>query len=338
MSGQFLRFLTMLQQVPTAPKKTTTRDLQTALEQHGVAVSQRTIQRDLKSLMAVLPGLQVDGARDFPGWSWSRDVKLMDLPHMDVNVALTFQLADYFLRQLFPPSVLAHLQPYFERAEAVLQVGSAGYDRWRQKVRFLSRTQPLIAARIDDEVVAAVYRSLFEGRQFRGRYVKRDGDEVEYDINPLGLIFRESVVYLVATVWHYRDVRHFALHRFRSCRVQDEPALVPEGFNLDEYIAQGSFFYVPCETAQIELQIRFYQGAGYHLLETPLSHDQQCRLLTEDEVEIQATVADSAQLRWWLLGFGAKVKVIAPSALRLEMREIAGEMVRLYDEREGELS
>ncbi len=69
MSGQFLRYLTMLQQMPTVPKKTTTRDLQTALEQHGFTVSQRTIQRDLKSFMAVLPGLQVDDARDFPGWS-----------------------------------------------------------------------------------------------------------------------------------------------------------------------------------------------------------------------------------------------------------------------------
>ncbi len=75
-----------------------------------------------------MPGLQVDDEKDFPGWSWSKDALLLDLPAMDNNMALTFQLADHFLSKMFPPSVLKQLKPYFDSANNVLQaVDNTGY-------------------------------------------------------------------------------------------------------------------------------------------------------------------------------------------------------------------
>ena len=53
----------------------------------------------------------------------------------------------------------------------------------------------------------------------------------------------------------------------------------------------------------IRLSFRIEKEAGFHLLETPLSADQQVVEL-EDAYEITATVVDSAMLEWWLRGFG----------------------------------
>ncbi len=324
---KFLRQWTMLQLVPRFPRKTTTRTLKNLLSEKGFEVTQRTIQRDMKTLAKVMPGLQTDGGKDIPGWSWSKDSLLHDIPAMDGNMALTFQLADHFLKTMFPPSVLNQLKPYFDSADNVLQmVDNSGYVNWGDKIRILSRTQQLIPATIQEDVVAVIYEALFKEKQFRGRYVRRGGDEVEYDIHPLGLIFRESVVYLVATIWNYHDPRHLALHRFKQCDLLENDAVSPEGFDLDVYLKSGSFEYAEDDGAMIRIKLLFRPSAGQHLYETPLSKDQIISENDDGELLIEATVRNSGQLRWWLLGFGHYVEVLEPKELRVDFEETALEL------------
>lgn len=331
MNNKFLRQWTMLRHVPRYPAKTTTRALNEILQEKGFKVTQRTIQRDLKTLAAIMPGLQVDDEKDFPGWFWKKDTMLHDVPIMDSNLALTFKLADHFLQKMFPPAIINQLKPYFDSADAVLKtIDNRNYQHWQEKVRILSRTQQLIPATIREDVVAVIYEALFNNKQFRGRYLRMHGDEVEYDLHPLGLIYRESVVYLVATVWDYHDPRHFALHRFKHCELSEQDSKVPESFDLDSYIAAGSFEYGETDNETIQLKAVFFAGAGRHLQETPLSSDQVTTELEEGQIQVEATVKDSGQLRWWLLGFGSRVEVLEPEALRTEFGEIAEEMFAIY--------
>lgn len=70
---------------------------------------------------------------------------------------------------------------------------------------------------------------------------------------------------------------------------------------------------------------------AHMLRETPLSLDHTIMDLNEERVIVQATVHDSSELRWWLLGFGVQVEVIAPIALRREMQGTALAMAELYN-------
>ena len=331
MNNIFLRQLTMLRHIPRLPKKIPTKKLTEILAEKGFEVTQRTIQRDLKTLASVLPGLQVDNHKDLPGWSWSKETQLRDIPTMDGNMALTFQMVDHFLKNTFPPSVLSQLNPYFDSANHVLDtLDNSGYNHWQDKVRILPRTQPLIPANIDENVITVIYEALFKGTQIRARYKTRSGDEVEYDLHPLGLIFRESVVYLVATIWDYHDLRHLALHRFKQCELLDKKVAVSEGFNLDKYLAAGSFEYCEKENETIKLKAIFFDRTGHHLLETPLSNDQETSELNDDQLQVEATVKNSAQIRWWLMGFGDGVEVLEPEELREEFTEIAENLLDIY--------
>jgi predicted DNA-binding transcriptional regulator YafY len=47
-------------------------------------------------------------------------------------------------------------------------------------------------------------------------------------------------------------------------------------------------------------------------------------------VLVEATVADTRQLRWWLLGFGGRVEVLEPEGLRGEMKGHAERMAGRY--------
>src|SRR5690606_32683608 len=135
--SDWLQKLILLQAIPRHPSRIGTRDLQEHLANHGFSVSLRTVQRDLKQLAAVLPGLGNDGNRDATGWFWKTDAPLIHLPALDPALALAFKLGENFLRPQLPEAVLAPLEPYFKAAEAVLaESGESNYRRWPDKVRF----------------------------------------------------------------------------------------------------------------------------------------------------------------------------------------------------------
>jgi predicted DNA-binding transcriptional regulator YafY len=328
----FYRQLLMLQRIPRFPKKTSARDLGDFLKEKGFDVSIRTIQRDLKEMAETFPDLRGDGKKDMQGWSWLRETTVHDIPNINEPMAFTFHLAETFLANLIPPSALQLLQPYFAHSKDILR-HSRGYAQWGRHVRILSRTQPLIPAGIPREVIEVVYESLFRQKQFRGRYRKRGGDEAEYVFHPLGIIFRESVIYLVATVWEYQDPLHFALHRFKHCEPLPGDAVPPTDFNLDAYLASGTFQYPEVEGGKIKLVAFFSSGAADHLAETPLSDDQELNPKKDGRVEVSATVTDSSQLRWWLLGFGDYVEVVRPKKLRVEFESIAEHLATMYRKR-----
>ena len=87
---------------------------------------------------------------------------------------------------------------------------------------------------------------------------------------------------------------------------------------------------------KIKLKAIFYGGddardhPATHLRETPLSPDQRVTNLSDGKVQVEATVKDTSQLRWWLQGFGSLVEVVGPNGLREEMAETAQKMAGRY--------
>jgi predicted DNA-binding transcriptional regulator YafY len=64
--------------------------------------------------------------------------------------------------------------------------------------------------------------------------------------------------------------------------------------------------------------------------ETPLSDDQKIVTKHDGHKQVTATVKNSLQLRWWLLGFGEYVEVIKPKFLRDEFIEISQSLGKMY--------
>jgi len=149
----------------------------------------------------------------------------------------------------------------------------------------------------------------------------------------LGLVFKGGVAYLVCTFWRYTDIRQVVLHRVQHAEVLEGPAIVPEGFDLDRYIDEGEFSYPVGEPLRLEAV--FSHGAAFHLHDTPLSVDQVIVELGHERVLLRASVENTAELRWWLLGFGELVEVLAPADLRDEFRERAAAMAARYQPRAG---
>jgi hypothetical protein len=63
-----------------------------------------------------------------------------------------------------------------------------------------------------------------------------------------------------------------------------------------------------------------------HLAKCLLAPDQELTPEGRDLVRVRATVLDTKELRWWLLGFGEQVTLLAPTRLRDRMRETVASM------------
>lgn len=321
----------ILRMIPRAPQKIDGAAIESRLRAEGfTATTRRTIQRDLEKLATLFPIACHDTSKPY-GWYWTREAPTFDMPGMDPATALTFFLAERFLSRLFPRSTMDTLHPYLISARQVLdKLTENRLRKWPEKVRIISRGQPLGTPEIKSGVAEVVYEALLQERRFRTKYRRRgETGYQERIVNPLGLIIQEQVTYLVATLWDYDDVILLSLHRMESAELLKEPSRIPEDFNLQDYLDNGELQF-PEGEKPLKLAVMFDPDAGAHLLETPLSDDQTVKEQNDGRLLVKATVADTARLRWWLLGFGDKVEVVKPKGLRAEFGKIAQEMQCLY--------
>jgi predicted DNA-binding transcriptional regulator YafY len=189
----------------------------------------------------------------------------------------------------------------------------------------------LQAPQIDPDILFSVYHGLLFSRQLKVMYRRRGDDHAEERvIHPLGLVAVDQIHYLVGTFWDYADLKHLALHRIEAVVELDDPAHVPEGFDLQAYVGSGAFGY-PEGEGSLKLKALFDGFTAQQFKETPLSDEQKLTERRDGRVLVQAEVRDTAQLRWWLQGFGAAVEIIGPKRLRDEFAESSRRLAEIYD-------
>ncbi len=314
-----LRLLAMLRAIPRRPPGITSKELRARLAARGYEVSKRTVERDLVKLCDQFPLVTEGSHPEF--WSWMPGAPEQTLPGHDPISALTWQLVDEYLQPLLPIGVRKELEPQFQSARDFLkEAGSGKLRRWKQRVRYLPRAMPLPPPKIEPEVLEAVYTALLEGRKLEVHYRSRGRERSRpLTLNPLGLVVQETVYYLVTVVEPFEDTVHTALHRMSRPVVLESAVREPKGFDLGAHIQAGRFQYA--SGRMIRLVARFDPFAAQSLLEAPISDDQEAETLSDERVEIAATVMESNQLLWWLLGFGSNVEVVAPRELRATLSQ-----------------
>lgn len=316
----FERLIRMLDLIPVSPRRITARELHNKLLKDGFVVSKRTVERDLLQLSENF-GIFNDDANSPYGWSWDKDCPHLSLPGLTPDEALTFKLAEAHLAQIMPVSLLNNIKPYFFQADKVLHnpLLYQNYSKWLDKVKVVHPWQPLIAPEIDQSVLAKAHQATLDEKQLNLMYQSRNSDDAQpRTVNPLGIVIRGYISYLVCSISPFTDIRLLAMHRIRNAEVTNKPSEIPCNFILDDYLETGALGYTIEEGKRIVVTLKFDKGAGLHLIESPLS-EKQTTIETENHIEITANVMDTMQLRWWILGFGSNIEVVSPANLKAEI-------------------
>lgn len=298
----------------------TTRDLAERLE-----VSERTIHRDMDALSSA--GIPVVAERG-KGGGWGLlehyQTTLTGLNLAEIQALFlprpTHVLADLGWSQAFEAALLKLLAALpaanRQQVEAMgqrIHVDPTGWHRWKEEMLSFPVLQTAV----------------WQERQVFLSYERGNGKRVERLVNPLGLVAKGSVWYLVAAV--EKEVRSYRISRVQQAVLTDSPCIHPVGFNLADYWQRSLVEFkanLPCYRVRVRVvseAISWLRYAGYFAqieqIDAPDS-DGWIPVTLRFDVEKAACA--------YVLGFGAQMEVIEPLELRDRILQAAKEAVALY--------
>lgn len=327
-----LRLFALLRLIPSEPHRIATPTLLEKLRDRGFSVTLRSIQRDLNRLSTPF-SLQCDDSETPFRWSFTREAPLK-LEDMDAPTALALFLSESHLSPILPQSVLDQLSPQFRRARNFLSgLGDNSLADWAKRVRTLPYGKTLLPAQVCPHTWAQVSSGLLERKQLEVSYLSRSKSALkQFRLHPAGLVSRQAVSYLLASVDGYSDLRQFALHRITDVAVLDQPGHKHESFDVDAYIASGVFSQREAHE-QVELIADVRPQIAALLSETALSHQQTLSAATEQGWHrLHATVPLDRETLWWIFALNENIRLHAPQVWVQEIRERLNAMHALYQD------
>ena len=308
----------LLRRIPRG-RKVTAAELHEQLHTAGIDRDLRTVQRQLEMLSEHFE-IERDARNKPYGYQWLDQAKALAVPSLTPQESLLLQLAQEYLKNLLPARLMQSMDGFFTQARRNLadnhgqSTDPARLEReWPRKVRVVATSQPLLPPKIEPGVLEAVSEALYANRWLALDYQNAAGKRKPIQVMPLGLAQQGPRLYLVCRYEGFDNERSLALHRIRKAEASTLRFERPAGFDLQKYDDDGRFGFG--EGQRVRLTFRIERPAGQHLLETPLSRDQQVQELAGGWLEVSATVVDSAMLQWWLRGFGEVVTSVQKAPL-----------------------
>ena len=300
--------LELVRRIPIG-RTITAPELKQQLSDAGFERDMRTIQRQLETLSEYFDIDRDDTAKPYR-YCWKERAKGLSLPSLSPQECLLLTLAEQQLGQLLPPRLMKSMEGFFSQARIQLHEQSmAKHEReWLKKVRVVSTSQPLLPPKVDPVMFEQVSNALYANQWLTVEYKNAAGKKLESRVMPLGLAQQGQRMYLVCRFDGYDNERCLALHRILSAKASSFTFEPPPEFDLKQFDDDGRFGYG--DGKKVKLSFRIEKEAGFHLLESPLSEDQQV-IEEEETYRISATVVDSAMLDWWLRGFNDSITDIA---------------------------
>lgn len=319
----------MLRLIPRYPRRISTQQLHRALADAGFHTTDRTVSRDLDALSTIF-GYTCDEDGRAKLWFWPGASQIMDIPGMEPHAALAWAISEADLRQRLPSSSQAHLRPYFERAQAVLE-NRQGTARWKSLFHVIpvgpARKPPRLRDRTYDTVCTALIDECCLDVTYRARST---GQTRSLTLHPQALVLRDDVHYLVAMAGNHENPVHFALHRMHDAKLNPASRKRCRKTDIKRYVDES--FRYPASTAAIELVLRVTADVAQHLDERPLGAGQVIHPPSMDGGRHTVTTqcADTAELRWWILSMGPGVEVVEPITIRSSTLSALSEALSQY--------
>jgi len=291
-------------------------------------VSVRTIYRDVEALSGA--GIPVYVERGPRGGVWLIDGYRTDLTGLSPGEAEALFLLDIPgpIDQLGVASELK--QARHKLAAALPQGRRPVAERLRQRVHV--DTTGWDQAPVPASHLATVADAVLTDRRIAMTYVRSDNVEVQRRVDPLGLVLKGGIWYLVGYAGRWDVV--YRLSRVRSVEVLPDPCRRPPDFELagywDRWLADFQSWRGGT-TVRVRLDRLAAAELPRHLGEAVRGQVLAgVAAARNGPVELELFFESVADARSSLLGLAGAVEVVSPAELRAELARAAAEVVRLY--------
>lgn len=301
-----LFLLEILRRIPRKPYRLTTSEIFESMKKAGFEKDKRSVQRALKTLSEHFDDLECDDRDNEYAYCWLERSEGISVSMLNEQQALILKLAEQQLKYLLPVNIMSSMEPFFKQAEKIVGAGTSNPEhQWFGKICSVPTSQPLIPAKVKEEVFTAVSTALFQNKLLHIEYQNQTGKKHKAQIMPLAIAQQGASTYLVARYDGFEDNRLLALHRIKKAELSTFSFERPKDFNLKQYQDEGHLGFG--SGGKVKLTFSITRWAGFHLTETPLSKDQITLEESEEHYRFQATVADTDMLEWWIRRFGEEI-------------------------------
>jgi predicted DNA-binding transcriptional regulator YafY len=276
-------------------------------------VSVRTVHRDVQSLAAA--GVPVEAVRGVAGGyrlaggyrtrltgltaDEAEALFAAGMPGPAAELGLGGELAAARLKLL--AALPQDLQERASRASALFHLDTRGWFRAEDKVPHLS----------------ALSTAVWRGCRVRLRY-RESGKVVQRTVDPLGLVLKGGVWYLVAR--RSAGMRVYRVSRVAAVRLLDAAFERPDEFELRDFWEQWSRNFEQ-RLARVEVTVRVHDDVRRWLPGEP-------RIEADGRAVLAFSHLGDAYRE--LLRFGSQLEVLEPKELRDRLAETGRELARLY--------
>lgn len=304
------------------------RLLQLIERAHGVTVEEaaadlrcagRTIWRDLKVLESAGFPLYDTKNADGPRSRWKMSEGFRS--RLPLKLGLAELAALLMSRGLLAPLGASVLGPAvasaFQTIESVLSRDALRIiEQMREHlgVRALGAKLQLPAG----EHLPKIHAALAGRHTLRMRYYSASRNrEDERDVDPYHLTLFNSGLYLVGRCHLRNAVRIFAVERMRTVDALRARFETPADFSVETYL-QGAWGILRGDL--VTVRVVFARALAPYIRERLWHPSQKLASLADGRLEMTLQVADTLEVRRWILGYGVQAEVLEPASLREALR------------------
>lgn len=297
-------------------------------------VSERTLHRDMDALSAAgVPVFAIRGARG--GWqleeNWRTQVPGLD--EAELRALLMAQPRVLGDRKLAAAAeralgkLMASLPvPMRARAESIrrrLYVDTVGWRGVSEDLSMLPIVQEAVSRDRKLKIRYSNRRSRFE------RQTDPEGAaSTDRIVDPLGLVAKSSTWYLVANTT--RGFRTFRVSRIENAVLLDAPCQRPADFDLETYWKSSTEEFLK-KSPRYQATLRLHPDAAREMkLWRMIRHDSGEAPGKDGWFTDAVQFDDEQQALFVVLGFGAKIEVLAPDTLRERARAALATALNQY--------
>jgi predicted DNA-binding transcriptional regulator YafY len=183
---------------------------------------------------------------------------------------------------------------------------------------------------------AAVFREVLSAYRQRRRALIRyrslsSGRTTDRRIHPYHVFNLRGHWYVAAWDENRKAVRDFAIHRIRRVTITTDGFQIPRGFDFRKYMADT--FGIEKGGRPVEVAIRFASRQAPWIRERKWHRSARIQEELDGGLVLRLKVAETSELRRWILQFGSEAEVLSPAPLRQALEKDLSAAMAAYRRR-----
>ncbi len=289
----------------------------------------RTVYRDLDALQeAGFPLYNPDTGGKKNRWAILRNDR-SGLPFpLELPEVMALYLGRDVLKILKDTFIYDNLDSLFKKIQAILPDEAIDFLKAVESNLYVRQRPYKHYQKSLTGLFEAVNQAIAENRVMDITYYTMSRSESTCrQIDPYSLWYFDGSFYIIARCHLRGDIRVFALDRIRDFTLTVDTFQRPADYSGRQFM-RGSFGAFQGEPTRVK--IRFSPQAAGYVRERAWHETQVLTDNPDGSVDLEMEVAGTREIRLWVLGWGAQAEVLAPAALRKEIKAEIRAMGRRY--------